>query len=235
MEISRSPRQPPARRDGVVPLAEHIKRRLRDAIMRGKLPPGTQLIEVDLAASYGASRNTIREVLHQLGGDGLATFVRHKGVIVRRMERKDLREIYAARSALELRAISATERPLRSALLDKMLASIDAAQRAHDQQDWRRVGTLSLQVHQHIVAQLGSRLLDEFFRTLCAQLRLVFALEADESRFQTADWMERERLIHGLLLQDRRDAAVQALSAYLDDSERRLVGVLDRIRQQPGK
>ena len=58
--------------------------------------------------------------------------------------------------------------PLQPALLDKMLTTIDAADRALAKRNWRNVGTLSLQVHQHIVAQLGSRLLNEYFLTLCA-------------------------------------------------------------------
>ncbi|QKH35755.1 GntR family transcriptional regulator [Achromobacter pestifer] len=221
----------PAERDSGISIAERINHQLRDDIMEGKLPPGTQLVEVDLAADYGASRNTIREVLHQLGREGLATFIRHKGVVVRRMERKDLREIYAARRALELQAIAGSL-PLQPALLDKMLTAIDAAERALSKKKWRNVGTLSLQVHQHIVAQLGSRLLDEFFLTLCAQLRLVFASEVDESLIQTPDWIERERRIHGLLVEGRRDLAAQALTEYLDDSERTLMAVLTRLKQQ---
>ncbi|AXA73817.1 GntR family transcriptional regulator [Achromobacter insolitus] len=221
----------PAERDTGISIAERISHQLRDDIMEGKLPPGTQLVEVDLTADYGASRNTIREVLHQLGREGLATFIRHKGVVVRRMERKDLREIYAARRALELQAISGSL-PLQPALLDKMLTAIDAAERALARKKWRNVGTLSLQVHQHIVAQLGSRLLDEFFLTLCAQLRLVFASEVDESLIQTPDWIERERRIHGLLVEGRRDLAAQALADYLDDSERTLMAVLTRLKQQ---
>ena len=165
---------------------------------------------------------------------GLATFVRHKGVIVRRMERKDLREIYAARRALEMQAISG-DLPLQPALLDKMLTTIDAADRALAKRNWRNVGTLSLQVHQHIVAQLGSRLLNEYFLTLCAQLRLVFASEIDESLIQTADWIERERLIHGLLVKNRRAEAAEAMAAYLDDSERTLTGVLTRLKNQQAK
>jgi DNA-binding GntR family transcriptional regulator len=214
----------PAERDSGISIAERISHQLRDDIMEGKLPPGTQLVEVDLAADYGASRNTIREVLHQLGREGLATFIR-------RMERKDLREIYAARRALELQAI-AGGLPLQPALLDKMHTAINAAERALSKKQWRNVGTLSLQVHQHIVAQLGSRLLDEFFLTLCAQLRLVFASEVDESRIQTPDWIERERHIHGLLVEGRRDVAAQALADYLDDSERTLMAVLTRLKQQ---
>ena len=124
--------------------------------------------------------------------------------------------------------------PLQPALLDKMLTTIDAADRALAKRNWRNVGTLSLQVHQHIVAQLGSRLLNEYFLTLCA-LRLVFASEIDESLIQTADWIERERLIHGLLVKNRRAEAAEAMAAYLDDSERTLTGVLTRLKNQQAK
>ena len=47
---------------------------------------------------------------------------------------------------------------------------------------------------------------------------LVFASEIDESLIQTADWIERERLIHGLLVKNRRAEAAEAMAAYLDDS-----------------
>lgn len=219
----------PAHAEGPAPataLAQRIGLRLRDAIMAGRLAPGVQLVEVELAARYGASRNTIREVLHQLGSQGLATFVRHKGVIVRRMQRRDLREIYAARRALELQALTGGQ-PFTPARLARMRAAIDATERALAGNDWRRVGTLGLRVHQQIVAQLGSRLLDEFFRTLCAQLRLVFSAQADESRIQNAcDWIARERQMHAQLLHGQRAAAAQTLAAYLDDSEQALADML---------
>ena len=40
----------PAERDSGISIAERISHQLRDDIMEGKLPPGTQLVEVDLAA-----------------------------------------------------------------------------------------------------------------------------------------------------------------------------------------
>ena len=73
------------------------------------------------------------------------------------------------------------------------------------------------------------------FLTLCAQLRLVFASEVDESLIQTPDWIERERLIHGLLVKGQREPAAMALTAYLDDSERTLMAVLTRLKNQQAK
>lgn len=203
------------------PLADRIARQLRNEIISGHLPPGTQLVEIDLSARCSASRNTIREALHQLGREGLATFVRYRGVMVRQVRPSELRDIYIARMALEMRAI---EHGNASAdILDAMLQTIDNAEAALAEKNWNQVGTLSLQVHQQVVSMLGSDLLDDFFERICAQLRLVFASYPDESMIQTPDWVRRERLLHGYLLSGNRQAASAELADYLKTSEQTLL------------
>jgi DNA-binding GntR family transcriptional regulator len=211
-----------------MPLADRISQQLRTEIIGGRLAPGKQLVEVDLSARYGASRNTIREALRQLGREGLTTFVRHKGVVVRRVQAGDLRDIYAARRTMELHAI-ADGRAMTPAARDHMLATIKASENALTHQQWRTVGTLSLQVHQQIVAMLGSPLIDQFFETLCAQLRLVFASHPDESRIQTPDWIRREQQIYEHLSRDDRQAALNELKTYLDLSEQTLLEVVEHF------
>lgn len=213
-----------------VSVADRIGDQLRDEIIGGRLAPGTQLVEVELSAKYLASRNTIREVLHKMGREGLATFIRHKGVVVRAVQSKDLKDIYVARRALELYAIA--EAPeLQPSALEHMLDTIRAAERALALERWQEVGTLSLQMHQQIVAMLGSRLIDDFFRTLCAQLRLVFASHPDESQIQTVDWIERELRIHTYLTDNDRRGALRELKAYLALSEQILLEVVEQFGQ----
>ena len=45
--------------------------RIREAIMRGMLPPGTQLGEVELATRLGVSRGPLREAMQRLVAEGL--------------------------------------------------------------------------------------------------------------------------------------------------------------------
>lgn len=208
-------------------VAERISDRLREQIISGKLRPGTALVEMDLAEAYDVSRNTLREVLHQLGREGLATFVRHKGVVVRTFDRKDVRELYIARRTLELHALRSGA-PADEVRLERMLKAIRAAERALAKKNWREVGTHSLHFHQHIVSMLDSALLDEFFRTICAQLRLVFASDPSEERIQTPDWIAREYQIYELLAANRRGDAVAVLTQYLSDSEQMLLDAIAR-------
>ena len=207
-------------------LADHITVELRADIIGGRLLPGMALVESELVSAYNASRNTIREALHRLGQEGLTWYVRHKGVVVRRLGADDVRDLFRVRRTLELQAI-ANARPLREYQSDRMLDAIEAAELAREREDWRAVGTHGLRFHQHVVGLLGSPLFDEFFTNVVAQLRLVFCTAPDEARFQ-APWLVSDRQIHEWLLEGDKAAAIEAMELYLDDSERLLLDMLDQ-------
>ncbi|QLG92233.1 GntR family transcriptional regulator [Pseudomonas yamanorum] len=199
-------------------LADQIALELRADITGGRLLPGMALVEAELVKAYSASRNTIREALHRLGQEGLTRYVRNKGVMVRRLERDEVRDLFVVRRTLELQAI-AVGRPLSGEQSGRMQAAIDATTLAREREDWRSVATHSLGFHQQIVGLMCSPLFDEFFAQVIAQLRLVFCAAPDEQRFQSP-WLERDREIYALLAQGDKPAAGEAMSLYLDDSER---------------
>ncbi len=197
--------------------------RLRDDIVEGMLHPGQQLVEADLVERLGVSRNSLREAFRQLCREGLAEHHRHRGVAVRRVTADDVREIFAIRRLLELPAIA--DAPAPATALSAMRDCLDAAAQAADRAEWRAVGTHSLRFHGQIVALAGSPLLDGFFATVLAQLRLTFAVDPDEGAFQ-APWIARDRHILESLSTDDRAGAAAALAGYLDDSE---AGLLRRF------
>jgi DNA-binding GntR family transcriptional regulator len=213
-------------------IVDLIGRRLRDDIINGHLASGEQLVEVDLAQKYQASRNSIREVLHLLVREGLATSIRHRGVFVRTFCVGDLHDIYTARRTIQLQAVR-SGLPYSDTRLEVMAATIKQARRAIEQRHWRDVGTYSLAFHQHLVSVLGSRLIDEFFLNICAQMRLIFSVSPDESIVQRPKWVEWEARMHGLLAGSNHAAAEKELAAYLDDSEVALSDVVRRYQTRP--
>lgn len=213
---------------GALSLGAQLLLEMREDIIGGRLLPGTALVEAELVKAYNASRNTIREALHQLDREGLATYVRHKGVMVRRLGLAEVRDLFTVRRTLELQAIL-TSRPLREYQSDRMLDALEAAELAQSREDWRTLGTHGLHFHQHIVGLLGSPLFDEFFATVAAQIRLLFSLAPDEEHFQRP-WIIRDRQIHDLLAAGQRQAAAEAMASYLDDSENRLLDLLSAAR-----
>jgi DNA-binding GntR family transcriptional regulator len=143
-------------------LADQIALELRADIIGGRLLPGMPLIEVELVKAYNASRNTIREALHRLGQEGLTRYVRNKGVMVRRLECEEVRDLFVVRRTLELQAI-AQSGPLTEAQSERMQNAIDATTLAREREDWRAVATHSLMFHQQVVGLMRSPLFDEFF------------------------------------------------------------------------
>ncbi|MGW2721695.1 GntR family transcriptional regulator [Streptomyces sp. NPDC001492] len=198
---------------------------LRERIVAGRLPPGTPLRDVALAAEFGVSRNTLREALRTLHDEGLVVQRLHKGTAVTTLSATDVRDIFIARRAIELAAVE--ESPFAAEpLLDALEATVATAEAAVTAEAWNEVGTSSLRFHQALVALLGSHRTDAFFRVIVAQLRLAFAVMADEAEYQEP-WVARDREICNLVRGGRRQDAKDALRLYLDDSERQ---VLDAVR-----
>ena len=209
-----------------LPLTDQVAIELREDIIGGRLLPGMPLVESELVNAYNASRNTVREALHQLGREGLTSYVRNKGVMVRRLGIDEVRDIFKVRRTLELQAI-ADSSVLTDEQSERMQNAIDATTLAREREDWRAVATHSLMFHQQIVALMGSPLFDEFFAQVIAQLRLAFCAAPDEQRFQSP-WLERDHEIYTLLTRNQTQAASEAMSLYLDDSEHLSLALFDQ-------
>jgi DNA-binding GntR family transcriptional regulator len=90
-------------RRGVIPVASGRAapyEMVKQAILRGELEPGQQLIETALAEWCQVSRTPIREALSRLVQDGLAERS-DRGLIVRRRSPEEILDIYETRIVLE--------------------------------------------------------------------------------------------------------------------------------------
>jgi DNA-binding GntR family transcriptional regulator len=86
-------------------LAEKAFVALHDAIVRGELRPGERLPIEELAEVLDMSPMPIREALRRLDAVGLVENVPHRGARVTELSLDDLRDVYAARLALEPLAV----------------------------------------------------------------------------------------------------------------------------------
>jgi DNA-binding GntR family transcriptional regulator len=55
--------------------------------------PGQRLVETDLAAEFGVSRNSVREGLHRLVAEGVVELLRHKGAAIRSLNLQDTLDV----------------------------------------------------------------------------------------------------------------------------------------------
>src|SRR3954449_10902511 len=81
--------------------ARAVPDRRGDAILAGEIPAGARLRHVDMTRRFGVSTTPVREAFVALQGEGLLLGDPHRGVVVFRPSRADLRENYEIRVALE--------------------------------------------------------------------------------------------------------------------------------------
>lgn len=91
--------------DDYLPLRDIVFNTLRQGILRGILPPGQRLMEIQLAEHLGVSRTPVREAIRKLELEGLVITLPRKGAEVAEITQKDLQDVLAVRCALEALAV----------------------------------------------------------------------------------------------------------------------------------
>jgi DNA-binding GntR family transcriptional regulator len=136
---------------------ELVYRRLREAIITGRLGPGEVASQVLLARNLGVSRTPLREAMRLLQREGLVTIQPNRRVRIARFSFDDAEELYLMRIALEAVAIRITIPALGSedfAELEGLLAQMEHYMRAHDLD---RMELPHRQFHEKFVEAAGAR------------------------------------------------------------------------------
>jgi len=82
-------------------LTSAVADKLRDQIIRGEIPEGSQLRQDAIATQYKVSRIPVREALRQLDAEGLITIVPNRGAVVPALSPDDVEELFSIRALLE--------------------------------------------------------------------------------------------------------------------------------------
>jgi DNA-binding GntR family transcriptional regulator len=88
--------------------ADLVYRRLREAILHGRLAPGLAVSQVQLSRELGVSRTPLREAVRMLQQDGLVTAEANRMVRVAQFSIQDVEELYAVRITNEALGIRLT-------------------------------------------------------------------------------------------------------------------------------
>ncbi len=162
-------------------LVDAAYQELRRRILENQMPPGTQALEQELAATFGMSRTPIREALIRLAQEGLVEVRPRHGMRVLPMASEDMRQIYDIITALE--AAAAERMALRPdagdgvVMLDRLVTEMAAALDRDDLDEWVRAdeafhtAVLDLSGNRRL-AQIANTYRDQVHRARMLTLRL---------------------------------------------------------------
>ena len=161
-----------ATRSGVenLTLWQRVYDHLRTEILEGRLEPGTELIEVALAAQLGVSRGPLREAIGRLAAEGLVTVSPRRGAVVRSLSKEEFLELYQVREALERMAVQLAVPRLTDEQFEG-LAALNQEMESHASgNEVEAFFEANLAFHARLLEASGNGKLQELYRQLLGQL-----------------------------------------------------------------
>jgi len=111
-----------------------VASRLRQLIQSGELPPGSVLLQTNLAQKFGVSTTPVREAFSVLMREGLVVQDAHRSVRVFQPSVEELMEIYEIRRQLEPFATELATSRATTRELDGLSAILDRLESASEQE-----------------------------------------------------------------------------------------------------
>jgi DNA-binding GntR family transcriptional regulator len=149
---------------------------LKSAIRDNTFPPGYFAAENEVAMQLGMSRTPVHEAVIRLQEEGLVQVLPRRGVLVRAISSRDLREIYQLTIALE--SMAAEVLAARAAAdVKKILAELEAETRAMEtalrKNDLGRWAAADNRFHEILTGKCGNHRLSRMAATVRDQTHRV--------------------------------------------------------------
>ncbi|MDR7039144.1 DNA-binding GntR family transcriptional regulator [Methylobacterium sp. BE186] len=174
--------------------------RLRDYIVEGELPAGARVPERLLCERFGISRTPLREALKVLAAEGLIDLLPNRGARVRRLDERELIELFDVMGGLEALAG-------RLACENLTDVDFDAIERLHHEmyghylrRDLHGYFACNQAIHQAIVTASRNATLSANYATFAGRVRRArysANLDADRDRWGEA-MREHEEILDAL-------------------------------------
>ncbi|MEW6262258.1 MAG: GntR family transcriptional regulator [Thermodesulfobacteriota bacterium] len=151
---------------------------LLEAILSNKLPPGSPIIETEIATALSTSRTPVREALKELEKDGLVTQYSQKGTFVSEITPHDVEEIFNLRIMFEVSALQLAYDKINEEELNKIESMFSLLDAGSSSAGDFAIADKSL--HSLIVDKAGNYRLKQFLSILNAQIerfRRIAAME----------------------------------------------------------
>lgn len=155
------------------PVSAAAYRLIREAILQGQIPMGARINELELASAWDISRTPIRDALRRLEAEGLVQALPGKGMVVPKLSRGEIDQLYEIREVLEgLAARRAAERAT-SEFHARLNTLIKAYGSALKQGDLDRLIAVDIDFHAGIADMAGNSRLQRAIDIIRAQVHQI--------------------------------------------------------------
>jgi DNA-binding GntR family transcriptional regulator len=211
------------------PLTELARRRLETMILSGELTANERLNENILANRFGISRGPLREAIRALHHSGLVEMIAHRGAFVRKIEARDVVEIYHIRAGLERAGARLACENASQTDIDGLKGLVVLMDSAVEEDDFNAYFNLNLEFHTAIHGLSKNQRLIRLYEQLAQELSLFRKHTILKSKMQASN-AEHHQILSAFEAGDS-EAAACAMEEHVLTSALRLKLVLAPRRQ----
>lgn len=197
--------------------SEHVYRRLRDAIQHGEYKSGRRVMEIEIADWLKVSRTPVRDAIRRLEAEGMLEHEPRNGLVVARLDRQAVMELYVMREVLEGTAARLCARHASDMELQELSDLIEAEQ--HMRGDVETLARQNVRFHSAIHRSAHNRYLEKSLAAVNDSMGLLGTpLMLLPHRAETAA-AEHARLFEAIRQRDP-EAAEEAARAHVRAAQR---------------
>lgn len=167
---------------------------IREGILSGKYKESEELKENTLGQELGVSRTPVREALRQLELEGLVKIIPNKGAYVVGLTERDIKDIYAARSALEGLCARWAAQYITMEQKKQLAENVELSEFYAEKGNYAQVCDLDTRFHEILYQASGSRIMEHMLLNFHHYVERVRRMSlATEGRAQKSN--EEHRMI----------------------------------------
>lgn len=153
-------------------LHERVYDEIKKSVIKGEIPPGSKIIEENIAKTLGVSRTPIREALKRLAQDGLVEITPRKGAFVIQLSKEIVKEILEIREALEGMAARLAALNMTDEILEKMKKAFEGSEERIKRRDFSNYSIIDVEFHQLLFKASNNQRLLQIINNLydCIQM-----------------------------------------------------------------
>ncbi len=206
-----------------------IKKRLLDQVYAS----GQVLSERKLAAELQISRTPVRRAILELQKEGWVQYLPHRGILIKDLGMKDLKNIFQIRTALEKLAVQLACEHITADQLDVLRQTVQQQlhkyKRSHAAPDYQEFIRYDTEFHNTIIESSGNLMLRTLIEEMRDKIKRTGINSLYSRRSRCAEAAEEHAHILAALERHDAQAAGQAMEKHLDIC---YITAYDYIRRQ---
>lgn len=205
-----------------IPIRDIVHEGLRKTIISGAIPVGERIVEKEYADRLNISRTPVREALRKLEMEELVEYVPRIGVVVKRITREDVIEIYRIRQHLEVLAAISSMENITSEEIGEMEKLLDLTEQKNNEGEIEEVIRLFGEFNSKIYKTSRMKRLAAMISKFNEYLQRFRNISISDRERREKALVEHRQILKAIAEKNREDVE-RIIIKHLDDSLERVI------------